>query len=347
MIEDIKQILTRGVTENHFPGGQFCIIKDNQIYCDFVGFKSKFPVKVLNHGDEIYDIASLSKVISTNTMIFKLIEQGRLSLQTKVSAILNEFTNDEITIYDLLIHSSGLAADIKRANTLKNRDEVIEKVFQSQILYPKGSHIVYSDVGFILLGLIIEKIEQLPLSEVADDMVFKPLGMIDTSYHPNKSRCVPTELREDHVYQGYLQGLVHDEKSFAMGGLAGHAGVFSTAKDISKFVLAMFLDKHILSRKTIETLNITQIESNDLLGNPKARALGFEKPSPNHVLKDYKDELIMHTGFTGCNLMINLKRKEGFVLLTNAVHPKRDLNNIFGYRDEIYRLFIKQWEEQQ
>lgn len=347
MIEEIKQILNRGVALNHFPGGQFCIIKDNQISCDFVGYKSLFPEKILNQGDEIYDIASLSKVISTNTMVFKLIEQGRLSLQTKVRAILSDYSNDDTTIEDLLIHSSGLAADIKRANTLKNRDEVVEKVFQSKLIYPKGSNIVYSDVGFILLGLIIEKIEQLPLSEVADSMIFKPLAMNDTSYHPLKSLCAPTELREDSVYKGYLQGLVHDEKSFAMGGLAGHAGVFSTANDIAKFVLAMFMDKHILSSNTIASLNLTKIEANDLSGNPKARALGFEKPSPNHVLKDYKDELIIHTGFTGCNLMINLKRKEGFVLLTNAVHPKRDLNNIFGYRDEIYRLFIKQWEEQQ
>lgn len=337
--------MEKGVNEQHFPGGQFCIIQNGQIECDYVGYRSLHPNRVLNQGSEIYDIASLTKVVSTNTLIFRLIETGRLSLETPVHSILKQFRFSDITIADLLTHTAGLPADIRRANTLKHKDEVLEKVFQSDILYLKGTHVVYSDVGFILLGLIIETIYGKPLDEVARIEIFDPLQMTDTGYRPNPSRCAPTELREDTVFSGYLQGQVHDEKSFAMNGLAGHAGLFSTAMDISKFILAMFNQAHVLSEKTIQQLNQTQIESTDLSNNPKARALGFEKPSMNHVLYPFKDELIMHTGFTGCNIMINLKRREGFVLLTNAVHPKRDNNHIFGYRDEIYRLFIQRWEE--
>lgn len=345
MIKTIKQQLEPGV-QTHFPGGQFCVIQNGTITCDYVGYKALYPEPVLNQGQEIYDVASLTKVISTNTLIFKLIESGQLKLETKVKTILDKYPFEDTTIYDLLIHSSGLPADIQRANTLKNKTDVLEKVFQAAMIYPKGSHVVYSDIGFILLGLIIETIHQKPLNQVAESEIFKPLKMAQTSYKPNPNDCAPTEYRDDTVFKGYLQGLVHDEKSFAMGGLAGHAGLFSTAFDIAKFILAMFNDQHVLSSQTIQLLNETQIDSTDLFDNPKSRALGFEKPSSNHVLKDYKKEIIMHTGFTGCNLMINLKRQTGFVLLTNAVHPKRELNHIFGYRDEIYRLFIKQWEEQ-
>jgi CubicO group peptidase (beta-lactamase class C family) len=345
MIKAIKQILEAGIPA-HFPGGQFCVIENGTITCDHVGFKALYPKEILNQGSEIYDVASLTKVISTNTLIFQLIESGRLQLETNIQSILKSYPFEDTTIHDLLIHASGLKADIQRANTLKNKSEVLEKVFQSELIYPKGTHVVYSDIGFILLGLIIETIHQKPLDVVAQEVIFKPLNMDQTSYRPNPMDCAPTEYRNDTVYQGYLQGQVHDEKSFAMGGLAGHAGMFSTALDIAKFILAMFNDQHVLSSKTIQSLNETQIDSTDLFDNPKSRALGFEKPSSNHVLKDYKSEIIMHTGFTGCNLMINLKRQTGFVLLTNAVHPKRELNHIFGYRDAIYRLFIKQWEEQ-
>lgn len=345
MVNTIKTLLEKGVKEQHFPGGQFCVIRNGQIECDYVGYRSLYPKRLLNQGSEVYDIASLSKVISTNTLIFKLIETGRLSLETPVQSILKTFKFSEITIYDLLTHTSGLPADIRRANTLRHKEDVLEKVFQSDVLYPRGTQVVYSDIGFILLGLIIETLYDKPLDEVARKEIFDPLYMLDTSYRPDPSRCAPTELREDTVFNGYLQGQVHDEKSFAMNGLAGHAGLFSTAKDVAKFILAMFNQTHVLSNPTIERLNQTQVELTDLSNNPKARALGFEKPNQNHVLYPFKDELIMHTGFTGCNLMINLKRQEGFVLLTNAVHPKRDNNHIFGYRDEIYRLFIEQWEE--
>lgn len=345
MIETIKNILETGVNKQHFPGGQFCVIRNGQIQCDYVGYKALYPNKVLNQGHEIYDVASLTKVISTNTLIFKLIETGRLSLNTPVQSILENVAYGDITIYDLLTHTSGLPADIRRANTLRNPDEVLEKVFHSEKIYAKGAHVVYSDVGFILLGKIIETIHQKPLDVVARLEIFEPLHMMDSSYRPDPIRCAPTELREDTVFQGYLQGQVHDEKSFAMQGIAGHAGLFSTASDIAKFILAMFNQTHVLSPKTIEQLNQIQVEATDLSDNPKARALGFEKPSKSHVLYPFKDELIIHTGFTGCNLMINLKHQEGFVLLTNAVHPKRENNHIFGYRDEIYRLFIKQWEE--
>lgn len=342
---NIKDILQQGVENKDFPGGQFCYIKNDQILCDTVGFKQIEPVIIQNTGDEIYDVASLSKVLSTTILAHKLIEDGVWTLDTLLKDILKRFNHDGITIKDLLIHSSGLKADIQRANKLTSRKELIEKLYQESPYYDKGSMVVYSDIGYLLLGLAIEQTLEMPLDEAAYKCIFMPLGMHDTSYHPDKTRTAPTEFRDDTVYKGLLNGVVHDEKSFAMNGIAGHAGLFSTAKDIAIFIKAILDDTFVLKRATVLKMSMLEIEQKDQYGNLKARSLGYEKPSQDHVLYPYQDEVIMHTGFTGCNMMINLKRKTGFVLLTNAVHPKRDMNHIFAYRNQIYQEIIKEWEK--
>jgi CubicO group peptidase (beta-lactamase class C family) len=342
---NIKDILQQGVENKDFPGGQFCYIKDDQILCDTVGFKQIEPDLITNTGDEIYDVASLSKVISTTILAHKLIEDGVWTLDTLLKDILKRFNHHGITIKDLLIHSSGLKADVQRANKLNSKTELIDKLYQEKPYYDKGSMIVYSDIGYLLLGLAIEQTLEMPLDEAAYKYIFMPLGMQDTGYHPDIKRTAPTEFRKDEVYQGLLCGLVHDEKSFAMKGIAGHAGLFSTAKDIAIFIKAILDDTFVLKRETVLKMSTLEIEQNDQYGNLKARSLGYEKPSQDHVLYPYQDEVIMHTGFTGCNMMINLKRKTGFVLLTNAVHPKRELNHIFSYRNQIDQEIIKEWEK--
>ncbi|PKK87734.1 MAG: hypothetical protein CVV63_00105 [Tenericutes bacterium HGW-Tenericutes-8] len=342
---NIKDILQQGVENKDFPGGQFCYIKDDQILCDTVGFKQLEPIKIPNTGNEIYDVASLSKVLSTTILAHKLLEDGIWTLETKLSDVLNRFEHASITIKDLLIHSSGLKADIVRANKLSSKKALIDKLYAERPYYEKGSMIVYSDVGYLLLGLAIEQTLEMPLDEAAYQHIFLPLGMEDTSYHPDQTRTAPTEFRFDEVHQGLLNGMVHDEKSYAMKGIAGHAGLFSTAKDISIFIQAILDDRFVLKRETVLKMFHVEIEENDQFGNPKARSLGYEKPSKDHILYPYQDEIIMHTGFTGCHMMINLKRNTGFVLLTNAVHPKRELNHIFSYRNQIYQEITKEWEK--
>ena len=137
MIVQIKKILEAGVLKEAFPGGQFCMVENGVITCDFVGYKQTDPIKILNQGDEIYDIASLSKVVSTTMMVLKLIEQKRLSLDTTIDSILDiGFMN--ITIKDLLIHSSGLDADVKRANELLSKEALFDLIKAASINYEKG-----------------------------------------------------------------------------------------------------------------------------------------------------------------------------------------------------------------
>lgn len=347
ILNTIKKMLEEGVLQKHFPGAHFGLVyKGGLPITDFVGYKQIIPKHIELKGDEIYDIASLTKVISTTTIAMKLIEDNKLSLKTKVSDVLEWFRHDDISIYDLLTHTSGLPADIPRANTLKDKDDVISKIKDVDLREKKGTHVIYSDIGFILLGLIIEKITGKSLNDNGQDIIFKPLGMYDTSYRPDITRAVPTELREDDVYKGLLTGKVHDEKAFALGE-AGHAGLFSTVKDLTIFMKAILDDKFVLSSKTIDMLFELREEKPSLNRNMLKRALGWDKPTLGSSSGDLSDfeQTILHTGFTGCNMFIDRKHGIGFVMLSNAVHPKRSLNQIIGYRSKIAHMIYKYREE--
>jgi CubicO group peptidase (beta-lactamase class C family) len=345
MIEAINRILNDAVEKNLIPGASYCFCdRDGNMVCDDIGFKALFPDKIVHTKDVIYDVASLTKVISTTTLIMKLIEEKRLKLDTKISDIFTDFKHKEITVYDCLIHSSGLPADLKHANTLKNERDVFEKIHGLDLIYEKHTHVVYSDIGFILLGKLIEKVTGESLDKVAKRIIFDPLQMNDTSYSPVKERCAPTEYRNDFVYQGYLQGIVHDEKSFALNGISGHAGLFSTAKDIAKFMISMLQNHFVLNQEQTDALFKLRIEKTNLQGVLYRRALGWDKPTENSSAGHFIDqhETILHTGFTGCNMFIDRKNEIGFVLLSNDVHPTRDNKGIISLRPNISDVILKE-----
>lgn len=342
-MKSIDDRLLKAIDEGSFPGASYAIVNESGfIDQQTLGYFRLFPEKEINREDVIYDVASLTKVISTTTMIMHLIENNQLKLSTRLVDVLHRLKHPDITIYHCLTHTSGLPADIKRAHTLKSREDVLTKVYEAELINPVGAKIVYSDIGFILLGQVIEAITKQRLSEYAHDIIFKPLGMNDTSYHPDPSRCAPTELRQDTVYQGFLQGLVHDEKSFAMGGEAGHAGLFSTAHDIGLFMQSMLKKQSVLKPETIDELFKLREERKLEDGTHLARALGWDKPTGRSSAGAYVDfdETIIHTGFTGCNMFIDHKNKIGFVMLSNDVHPTRETKGILKLRHEMSNLVM-------
>lgn len=343
-MKQIDSYLLEGIEKQDFPGVSYAVVyKDGRIDTNFLGYKSLYPKKIKNEGNEIYDCASLTKVISTTTMILKLIEECKLTLETPVSSVLPRLKHKHITVYDCLTHSSGLPADIPNAYTLRNRIDVERNIYSFDLIYETGKRVVYSDVGYILLGWMIETVMSKSLDIFAKEVIFEPLKMTDTSYHPYRERCAPTELREDDVYTGYLQGLVHDEKSFALDGEAGHAGMFSTVHDLSKFILSILNnDERVLKKETVDSLFPLQKEDVSDKGSRLVRSLGWNKPTQGGTAGDQVsfENTILHTGFTGCNLWIEREKGIGFVMLSNAVHPKRNLNNIIYYRNRIGNMII-------
>lgn len=343
-MDEINDLLRKGVALGHFPGASYAIVyRNGNIDFDVVGYKQLLPDRIKNTGREIYDCASLTKVISTTTMVMKLMEEGHISLDTHVSSVLPDFKHYDITVYHLMTHSSGLPADIRRAKTLVDKNDVLDRIYSYDLINPVGERVVYSDIGYILLGLMIEKITKKKLDRYAKEVVFDPLDMKDTSYHPDPERCAPTEYRNDDVYQGWLRGLVHDEKAFALGGVAGHAGMFSTARDIAKFILSILNnDGRVLKQESVNQLFPLQIRDDREDGTTLVRSLGWNKPTKGGTAGDHVnfEDTILHTGFTGCNVWIERSKGIGFVMLSNAVHPKRENNQIIKYRNKIGNMIL-------
>lgn len=332
----IEEIVKSGVDKGDFPGAQYCLIENGKVECGFYGNNALFPMQTKLNGDEIYDIASLSKIISTTTLTLQLIDRGVLSLDTKVNSILKKYFSDQTTIYDLLTHQSGLNPIVSNSMNIFTKEELIEQIFKERFVYEPNKHISYTDVGYKILGFVLEEVYKKPLNIIAEENIFKPLEMTDSTYRPEYYRSVVTEYRDDKLIKGYVRGFVHDERSYLLKGLSGHAGLFSSARDISKYIYSFLNDEKILSDNIKNLVFDTTIVKEDPKGNELVRSLGYQK---FQTRKETHDFLITHTGFTGCNMWIDRKNKRGFVLLSNAVHPKREDNKIFSYREQIMKLF--------
>src|SRR5690554_3549993 len=248
-MDKVKAFLKKGILEERFPGAHYAYVTQNILKTDFVGYKEIYPTKVQLNGDEIYDVASLSKVISTTTLILKLVDEKKLDLETKLYTMLPRYRHEHTTIKELLAHTSGLPADVPKIRTVKDKDEVMNIIYGMDLIYIPFSKVVYSDVGFILLGKVVEKLYDMTIHEAAQKYIFNPLGMLDTGYRPPIERAAPTENHDDNFSKGLLRGIVHDEKSYLLDGLSGHAGLFSTAYDIGLFIQSILNNQFVLSKK--------------------------------------------------------------------------------------------------
>ena len=275
--------------------------------------------------ESIFDLASLTKVLATTTMAMILYDRGLLDLEMPVVGILPEFRGDdrrrrEITFHQLLAHSSGLPPYEKLFLRTKSRDELLQQAFSVPLKYAPGSHAEYSDVGFILLGVALERIAGESLDKFCQREIFGPLGISHTAFNPPaawKSRIVPTA--DDQTFRKrIIQGEVQDENASAMGGVAPHAGLFSTASDISIFANTMLNSGTPIVRP--ETLALFTRREASPPGT--SRALGWDTPSsPSQSGKYFSQSSFGHLGYTGTSLWIDAERKISITLLTNRTWP--------------------------
>ena len=329
-IEEFNNLINKAVEEGAFPGANYAIVfKDKAVIGSF-GNKALYPALEANDIDTIYDMASLSKVVSTTTCALKLIEDGLLRICAPVKKYIPEFKHDGVTVYHLMTHTSGLPEGVSWKG-IKSKEEIFDRIFELDLKYETASGIHYSDVGYILLGKIVETISGRKLNEFAKSEIFDKLEMFDTGYLPTDiMRCAPTELRCDEAYNGYVRGSVHDETSYALGGVAGHAGLFSTVKDMVHFLQMMLNDgiykgEKILSKQTIDMLFTPQVEeTKGIILNYNRRSIGWINRGYGSSAGELTSEnTILHTGFTGTNIWIDRTNEVAFVLLTNRVHPSR------------------------
>ena len=280
----------------------------------------------------LYDLASLTKVVGTTSAVMLLVDRGALELDAPVVRYLPDWgrgdpRKGEVTIRHLLLHRSGLAPFRRWYTELRGKEAFVQAIQEEALEVPAGTRTAYSDIGFMTLGLVVEAVSGRSLDRFLQEELWAPLGMTDTGFLPDpaqRPRIAPTE--EDPVRGGIVRGLVHDENAWAMGGVAGHAGLFSTAADLARFVSALreaaagtagpegVLPSGVVDRWTRRA------------DQGSTRALGWDTPSLNgSSAGDYFSTFSFgHTGFTGTSIWVDRERDLWVVLLTNRVHPTRE-----------------------
>ena len=320
----IDAMMERAVADGMIPGGVVLIGHNGSVvYRKAFGSRSLEPTHEAMTVDTIFDLASLTKCIATTTSMMKLIQDGRVRLNDPVSMYLPEFAQNgkqDITVRELMTHYSGLAPDLDLKEQWQGRDTAFAMAMREKPANPPGSRFVYSDINFETLGFLVEKVSGLPLNEFAKRTVFEPLGMRDTGFLPEASllpRIAPTQYDDaGHM----LRGVVHDPTARRMGGVAGHAGLFSTADDLSLYAQDLLSGFKVLSMSVVEKMSTPQQPANA----PSLRGLGWDIDSP---FASNRGELLPvgsfgHTGFTGTSLWIDPVTDTYVILLTNAVHPR-------------------------
>lgn len=321
----IDAILKAAVEEKAPPGAVVIIGHNGKVvYRKAFGYRSLEPRQEPMTIDTVFDMASLTKCLATATSLTRMLELGQIRLNEPVSKYLPEFAQNgkqDISIRQLVTHYSGLAPDLDLKQPWQGYDTGIKMAMEEPPENPPGTRFVYSDINYIVLGEVIHKLSGMPLDKYAAVHIYQPLKMTHTTFNPPaswRSKIAATEYDENGVM---LKGIVHDPTARRMGGVAGHAGLFSTADDVAKFAQAMLNGgKPILSALSVEKMATPQQPP----VGASLRGIGWDIDSP---FASNRGELFPvgsygHTGFTGTSLWIDPVTDTYVIILGNGVHPR-------------------------
>lgn len=325
---DVDRAIHEAITQGRLPGAVLLVGHNGQvIYEKAYGRRSEVPQSEPMTFDTVFDMASLTKVIATTSSMMKLFEQGRFRLNDKVTQYIPEFQNgkSDITLRNLFTHFSGLKPDVPLTPPWTGYDTGIRLACTDPPAGPPGVRFVYSDINFELLGEIVHRLSGQTLAEYARQNIFLPLGMKETMFQPPASlipRIAPTERPSKDAPP--LRGVVHDPTARYMGGIAGHAGLFSTAADLSRFAQMMLNGGELDGVRLFSPLTVRKFtEPESPPDQPVLRGLGWDIDSS---LSGNRGELFPigsygHTGFTGTSIWIDPSTQTYVILLANSVHP--------------------------
>lgn len=324
----LDNAIDQAVQEGKIPGAVLLIGHKGQvIYRKAYGYRSLLPVKEPMTVDTIFDCASLTKVIATTPSVMKLFEQGKIRMNDRVTEYLPHFQNGKtgITVRNLMTHFSGLRPDLTLKPAWSGYETGIHLAEADKPEGPPGVRFVYSDINFILLGEMVHRLSGETLAQYASRNIFEPLGMKNTMFLPPASlrrRIAPTEELPGSTAP--LRGVVQDPTARYMGGIAGHAGLFSTVDDLGRFAQMMLNDGQFDGHRIFSPLTVDLFTSpQSPADQPVLRGLGWDIDSP---FSGERGELFPigsygHTGYTGTSLWIDPASQTYIILLTNSVHP--------------------------
>jgi len=373
----IEGLINQAIEKKQTPGAVVLVGHKNKIVLrKAYGNRSLVPQKDAMTVDTIFDLASLTKVVATSTSIMILVERGQVRLQDSITTYIPELKGegrDRITIEMLLIHRSGYAPDFDLREKWTGYDEMLKRLYTERLQNPPNTRFVYSDIGMIALGEVVRRVSGKTLDVFARENIFEPLKMKDTAFNPSKnllSRIAPTEnVKGQLSYLGgsaegigeegerILRGEVHDPTSFRMGGVAGHAGLFSTVDDLAVYCQmilngGVWSGKRILSPSTIAQMTRPRAVTED----GSSRGLGWDMNSSFSMNRGEVFPLgsFGHTGFTGTSIWIDPASETFVIFLSNRVHPdgKGDVGVLRGkvasvVASSIEDAPIEKWKEQE
>ena len=332
----IDSAVAAALKQNRLPGCVVLIGRTDEILFEKAyGNRAVKPEVETMTVDTLFDLASLTKPIATATSVMLLIERGDVELDAPASKYLEEFTShdkDNVTVRQLLLHTSGLTPDNHLRDYQDGAEKAWERICNLKLLSPPGERFRYSDVGFIVLGRLVERVSGKPLNDFAIANIFTPLGMSDTGYRPPKKhhvRAAPTQERNGH----WMRGEVHDPRAYELRGVAGHAGLFSTAQDLARYAQMMlsmgrFGEAQIMKPETFQTMT----DAYKVSGGQ--RGLGWDKRSgySSNRGEGMSERAFGHGGFTGTSIWIDPELDLFVIFLSNRVHPdgKGSVNRLAG-----------------
>jgi uncharacterized protein YbbC (DUF1343 family)/CubicO group peptidase (beta-lactamase class C family) len=329
-IAGLDEVVEKAIQDGQIPGAVLLVGRNgNTLHYKAYGQRSLEPKQEAMTLDTIFDAASLTKVIATTSSIMKLFEQGKIRLNDRVTVYLPEFQGgkSDITIRNLMTHFSGLRPDLDLKPAWSGYEVGVKKALIDKPASPPGEKFVYSDINYILLGEIVRRISGRRVDVYSREEIFLPLGMTDSMFNPPASlrpRIAPTEHYSGD--SGPLRGVVHDETTKYMGGVAGHAGLFTTARDLQKFAEMMIHQGEYNGVKLFSPLSVRKFtEPQTPPDQAILRGLGWDMDSPYSSNRGelYPIGSFGHTGFTGTSVWIDPSTQSYVIFLSNSVHPHR------------------------
>ena len=332
----IDDVVAEGLRRKRLPG---CVVlvgrKGKIVHFKAYGYRELLPSKVPMTTDTVFDLASLTKPIATATSVMTLVEQGKVSLSDPVAKYIPEFAangKQEITVEQLLTHQGGLIPDNALRDYDHGQETAWKNIFDLKPYVEPSTKFVYSDVGFIVLAKLVERVTGKNIHQYSTDAIFKPLGMNETGFIPSaelRKRAAVTEQREKR----WMRGEVHDPRAYRLGGVAGHAGLFSTADDLALYAQMLLQTGELNGSRVMKTgtvaLMVKPIEVSSGL-----RGLGWDIRTGYSTNRGdlFSKQAFGHGGFTGTSLWIDPKLNLFVIFLSNRVHPdgKGSINSLAG-----------------
>lgn len=312
--------------ENIFPGVCYAIIDQEKMIQKHFGYASLIPAIRVMTEDTIFDVASLTKVVCTTTMILKLMEKGVVEIEQPLKKYLPAFSDESITLRHLLTHTADIVTYIPNRNQL-NKYELIQAYLTLRSGNNLGKVVKYTDAGTILLGFMLEEIFQKSVTTIFKEEIFEPLHMTSSQFPP-LDRHFSIAATEDT-----LCGQTHDPKAHILAEHAGNAGLFTNLADLLKFTQMYLNGGHLPDGRTfLQTETIAQLYQDQTPSKEGKRSLGW----------DLRYDFLFHTGYTGTFLCIDSKLQQAFVFLSNRVHPYDFRQKYLTKRDELIAIYLEE-----